>query len=188
MGKKRPTSGIREHGLYEVIRHNRPSFNATLPATFCKYTVLSVSCLPGDTQNPTHGNCKQNVIVWLSWDPPLYTARLTHLVVVDIYWKKNDYSWHMTMLQMCNFVSWCDSGKFVSVKGTVVRVSNIKPLCTRMAFECTTCATIQVRKVRHLLMPQPCFEPNRTSKLLICFPHLNAHYSLIKKILRVCYL
>lgn len=35
-------------------------------------------------------------------------------------------------------------GKFVSVKGTVVRVSNIKPLCTVLAFECNNCSHIQV--------------------------------------------
>lgn len=34
-------------------------------------------------------------------------------------------------------------GKFVSVKGTVVRVGNIKPLCTTMTFECLTCQTEQ---------------------------------------------
>ncbi|XP_076347300.1 DNA helicase MCM8-like isoform X2 [Tachypleus tridentatus] len=35
-------------------------------------------------------------------------------------------------------------GKFVSVKGTVVRVSNVKPLCTKMAFECGNCSNVQV--------------------------------------------
>lgn len=34
-------------------------------------------------------------------------------------------------------------GKFVSVKGTVVRVSNIKPLCRQLAFECLNCGHIQ---------------------------------------------
>ncbi|KAK7103109.1 DNA helicase MCM8-like [Littorina saxatilis] len=34
-------------------------------------------------------------------------------------------------------------GKFVSVKGTVVRVSNIKPMCTTLAFECITCQAQQ---------------------------------------------
>ncbi|CAG2189986.1 MCM8 [Mytilus edulis] len=34
-------------------------------------------------------------------------------------------------------------GKFVSVKGTVVRVSNIKPLCTKLAFECVSCGNVQ---------------------------------------------
>ncbi|KAK3102993.1 hypothetical protein FSP39_015600 [Pinctada imbricata] len=34
-------------------------------------------------------------------------------------------------------------GKFVSVKGTVVRVGNIKPLCTHLAFECNSCGTVQ---------------------------------------------
>ena len=31
----------------------------------------------------------------------------------------------------------------MSVKGTVVRVSNIKPMCTVLAFECNNCATVQ---------------------------------------------
>ncbi|KAK7080663.1 DNA replication licensing factor mcm8 [Halocaridina rubra] len=34
-------------------------------------------------------------------------------------------------------------GKLVSVKGTVVRVSSIKPLCTRLAFTCLGCGTVQ---------------------------------------------
>ncbi|ESO83521.1 hypothetical protein LOTGIDRAFT_207337 [Lottia gigantea] len=34
-------------------------------------------------------------------------------------------------------------GKFICIKGTVVRVSNIKPLCTNMGFECITCGTLQ---------------------------------------------
>jgi len=35
-------------------------------------------------------------------------------------------------------------GKFVTVKGTVVRVSCIKPLCTTMAYECINCQHVQV--------------------------------------------
>ena len=35
----------------------------------------------------------------------------------------------------------------MSVKGTVVRVSNIKPLCTVLGFECNNCATLQVIKL-----------------------------------------
>ncbi|XP_068237217.1 DNA helicase MCM8-like [Palaemon carinicauda] len=34
-------------------------------------------------------------------------------------------------------------GKLVSVKGTVVRVSSIKPLCTRLAFTCVSCNHVQ---------------------------------------------
>jgi len=37
-----------------------------------------------------------------------------------------------------------NAGKFVTVKGTVVRVSCIKPLCVRMAYECINCRHIQV--------------------------------------------
>lgn len=67
-------------------------------------------------------------------------------------------------------------GKFVSVKGTVVRVSNIKPLCTRMAFECTNCATIQTAILPDgkYVLPSKCatedcrgrtFQPKRSHSL-----------------------
>uniref|UniRef100_A0AAY4CGM8 DNA helicase MCM8 n=1 Tax=Denticeps clupeoides TaxID=299321 RepID=A0AAY4CGM8_9TELE len=34
-------------------------------------------------------------------------------------------------------------GKFVAIRGTVVRVSNIKPLCRKMAFTCNSCGDTQ---------------------------------------------
>ncbi|XP_061088318.1 DNA helicase MCM8, partial [Conger conger] len=34
-------------------------------------------------------------------------------------------------------------GKYVALRGTVVRVSNIKPLCSRMAFDCNACGFTQ---------------------------------------------
>ncbi|GAB1601268.1 DNA helicase MCM8 [Argonauta hians] len=34
-------------------------------------------------------------------------------------------------------------GKFVSVKGTVVRVGNVKPLCIKMEFECNSCSNLE---------------------------------------------
>ncbi|KAG5857422.1 hypothetical protein ANANG_G00019300 [Anguilla anguilla] len=34
-------------------------------------------------------------------------------------------------------------GKYVALRGTVVRVSNIKPLCSRMAFDCNACGDVQ---------------------------------------------
>uniref|UniRef100_A0A8C6X8P3 DNA helicase MCM8 n=1 Tax=Naja naja TaxID=35670 RepID=A0A8C6X8P3_NAJNA len=34
-------------------------------------------------------------------------------------------------------------GKYVALRGTVVRVSNIKPICTKMAFICSTCGNTQ---------------------------------------------
>ncbi|MEE6474375.1 hypothetical protein FKM82_010360 [Ascaphus truei] len=34
-------------------------------------------------------------------------------------------------------------GKYVALRGTVVRVSNVKPLCTKMAFSCNTCGDVQ---------------------------------------------
>ncbi|XP_029642907.2 DNA helicase MCM8 [Octopus sinensis] len=34
-------------------------------------------------------------------------------------------------------------GKFVTVKGTVVRVGNVKPLCTKMEFECNSCSNLE---------------------------------------------
>ncbi|XP_073484716.1 DNA helicase MCM8 [Aquarana catesbeiana] len=34
-------------------------------------------------------------------------------------------------------------GKYVALRGTVVRVSNIKPICTKMAFVCNMCRDVQ---------------------------------------------
>uniref|UniRef100_U3KGL8 DNA helicase MCM8 n=1 Tax=Ficedula albicollis TaxID=59894 RepID=U3KGL8_FICAL len=34
-------------------------------------------------------------------------------------------------------------GKYIALRGTVVRVSNIKPLCTNLAFVCATCGDVQ---------------------------------------------
>ncbi|XP_048356188.1 DNA helicase MCM8 isoform X2 [Sphaerodactylus townsendi] len=34
-------------------------------------------------------------------------------------------------------------GKYLAVRGTVVRVSNIKPFCTKMAFMCSACGNVQ---------------------------------------------
>ncbi|KAM7117450.1 DNA helicase MCM8 isoform 3-T3 [Ciconia maguari] len=34
-------------------------------------------------------------------------------------------------------------GKYIALRGTVVRVSNIKPLCTKLAFLCGTCGDVQ---------------------------------------------
>ncbi|XP_066495222.1 DNA helicase MCM8 isoform X2 [Tiliqua scincoides] len=34
-------------------------------------------------------------------------------------------------------------GKYVALRGTVVRVGNIKPLCTKMAFICSACGNVQ---------------------------------------------
>jgi len=47
-------------------------------------------------------------------------------------------------------------GKFVTVKGTVVRVSCIKPLCTTMAYECVNCRHIQVTLYNGGLLWPPC--------------------------------
>ena len=35
------------------------------------------------------------------------------------------------------------AGKCVTIQGTVVRVSNIKPVVTTMAFKCPICQTVQ---------------------------------------------
>lgn len=44
---------------------------------------------------------------------------------------------------LCDYV-FCIVGKFVFVKGTVVRVSNIKLLCIYLVFECGICVYVQV--------------------------------------------
>ncbi|XP_074144000.1 DNA helicase MCM8 isoform X1 [Sminthopsis crassicaudata] len=47
-----------------------------------------------------------------------------------------------TLTQLKNVRANC-YGKYIALRGTVVRVSNIKPLCTKMAFLCATCGEIQ---------------------------------------------
>lgn len=49
---------------------------------------------------------------------------------------------HTKLTQLKSLKANC-YGKLVSVKGTVVRVSSIKPLCTRLAFTCMGCGSVQ---------------------------------------------
>ncbi|NXY89826.1 MCM8 helicase, partial [Alcedo cyanopectus] len=46
------------------------------------------------------------------------------------------------LTQLKNVRSNC-YGKYIALRGTVVRVSNIKPLCTKLAFVCATCGDVQ---------------------------------------------
>lgn len=41
-------------------------------------------------------------------------------------------------------IAFFSPGKFVAIHGTVVRVGNVKPLVTKMAFSCNLCGEIQV--------------------------------------------
>ncbi|KAM6916200.1 DNA helicase MCM8 [Xenentodon cancila] len=52
-------------------------------------------------------------------------------------------------------------GRLVCVKGTVVRVSNIKPLCTRMAFRCQSCMNTLSLPLQHgkYATPTKCIQP-----------------------------
>lgn len=59
---------------------------------------------------------------------------------------------HQNAFSMHMFIISVFSGKFVSVKGTVVRVSNIKPLCTVLAFECNNCGTVQVTYINTVFL------------------------------------
>ncbi|XP_066561850.1 DNA helicase MCM8 [Amia ocellicauda] len=69
-------------------------------------------------------------------------------------------------------------GKYVALRGTVVRVSNIKPLCTKMAFTCNTCGDTQSFPLPDgkFMTPNKClqpecrsrsFTPNRSSPLTL---------------------
>ncbi|XP_017294810.1 DNA helicase MCM8 isoform X3 [Kryptolebias marmoratus] len=57
-------------------------------------------------------------------------------------------------------------GHLVSVKGTVVRVSNIRPLCTRMAFRCQTCTNTLPLPLQHgkYATPTKCIQPGCRSR------------------------
>ncbi|XP_064411395.1 DNA helicase MCM8 [Latimeria chalumnae] len=69
-------------------------------------------------------------------------------------------------------------GKYIAFRGTVVRVSNIKPLCIKMAFTCSLCADVQSVSLPDgkYTVPTKClqpkchgrsFIPNRSSPLTI---------------------
>ncbi|XP_055892366.1 DNA helicase MCM8-like [Biomphalaria glabrata] len=65
-------------------------------------------------------------------------------------------------------------GKFVSVKGTIVRVSNIKPLCIQLAFQCSSCAHIQAHALPDgkYTMPTKCpTDGCRSRTFLPCRSH-----------------
>uniref|UniRef100_A0A8C1SAI7 DNA helicase MCM8 n=1 Tax=Cyprinus carpio TaxID=7962 RepID=A0A8C1SAI7_CYPCA len=69
-------------------------------------------------------------------------------------------------------------GKFVAIRGTVVRVSNIKPLCRKLAFVCNSCGDTQSVTLPDgkYAIPTKClqtecrgrsFTPNRSSPLTL---------------------
>uniref|UniRef100_A0A7N6APX8 DNA helicase MCM8 n=1 Tax=Anabas testudineus TaxID=64144 RepID=A0A7N6APX8_ANATE len=57
-------------------------------------------------------------------------------------------------------------GRLVCVKGTVVRVSNIRPFCTRMAFRCLACSNILSLPLQHgkYATPTKCIQPECRSR------------------------
>ncbi|XP_071961751.1 DNA helicase MCM8-like [Antedon mediterranea] len=63
--------------------------------------------------------------------------------------------------------SYC--GRFLAIKGTVVRVGNIKPICTRMAFQCNHCGDIQVLSLPdgRYTLPTKCLAPECKSRSFI---------------------
>uniref|UniRef100_A0A3B4FGE6 DNA helicase MCM8 n=1 Tax=Pundamilia nyererei TaxID=303518 RepID=A0A3B4FGE6_9CICH len=60
-------------------------------------------------------------------------------------------------------------GRLVCVKGTVVRVSSIRPLCTRLAFRCRTCSTTLSLALQHgkYTTPTKCGKPDCRSHIFI---------------------
>ncbi|PWA22510.1 hypothetical protein CCH79_00017324 [Gambusia affinis] len=60
-------------------------------------------------------------------------------------------------------------GRMVCVRGTVVRVSNIRPQCTRMAFKCQTCASTLTLPLQHgkYATPTKCIQPGCLTRSFI---------------------
>ncbi|XP_035865471.1 DNA helicase MCM8 isoform X3 [Phyllostomus discolor] len=63
-------------------------------------------------------------------------------------------------------------GKYVALRGTVVRVSNIKPLCTKMAFLCAACGEVQSFSLPDgkYNLPTKCPEPTCRGKSFTALP------------------
>ncbi|KAM4597632.1 DNA helicase MCM8-like, partial [Polymixia lowei] len=57
-------------------------------------------------------------------------------------------------------------GRLVCVRGTVVRVSGIRPLCTRLAFRCQACSHTQAVPLPHgrFTTPSKCLQPECRSR------------------------
>uniref|UniRef100_A0A672MJV5 DNA helicase MCM8 n=1 Tax=Sinocyclocheilus grahami TaxID=75366 RepID=A0A672MJV5_SINGR len=79
-------------------------------------------------------------------------------------------------------------GKFVAIRGTVVRVSNIKPLCSKLAFVCNSCGDTQSISLPDgkYTIPTKClqtecrgrsFTPNRSSPLTLTVDWQTIKYS-----------
>uniref|UniRef100_A0A8C6UNW7 DNA helicase MCM8 n=1 Tax=Neogobius melanostomus TaxID=47308 RepID=A0A8C6UNW7_9GOBI len=60
-------------------------------------------------------------------------------------------------------------GRLVCVRGTVVRVSNIRPLCTRLAFRCLGCSQTHALTLQHsnYTTPTKCAFPNCRSRTFV---------------------
>ncbi|NXG51201.1 MCM8 helicase, partial [Psilopogon haemacephalus] len=60
-------------------------------------------------------------------------------------------------------------GKYLALRGTVVRVSNIKPLCTKLAFVCGTCGDVQSVPLPDgkYILPTKCLVPECRSRSFI---------------------
>ncbi|KAK1905838.1 DNA helicase MCM8, partial [Dissostichus eleginoides] len=60
-------------------------------------------------------------------------------------------------------------GRLVCVRGTVVRVSNIRPLCTRMAFRCLGCSRTLSLPLQHgkYAIPTKCIQPDCRSRSFV---------------------
>ncbi|KAK1337281.1 hypothetical protein QTO34_001907 [Cnephaeus nilssonii] len=63
-------------------------------------------------------------------------------------------------------------GKYVALRGTVVRVSNIKPLCTKMAFLCAACGEVQSLSLPDgkYNLPTKCLVPTCRGKSFTALP------------------
>ena len=61
------------------------------------------------------------------------------------------YLWHAAYCSSSRTIFICiyvlPAGKFVAIHGTVIRVSNVKPLVKKMAFSCNLCSETQVGSV-----------------------------------------
>ncbi|XP_041728877.2 DNA helicase MCM8-like [Coregonus clupeaformis] len=60
-------------------------------------------------------------------------------------------------------------GRLVCVRGTVVRVSNIRPLCTRLAFTCSGCSHTHTLTLPHgkFTTPTKCVQPECRSRSFV---------------------
>lgn len=69
------------------------------------------------------------------------------------------------------------SGKLVCVRGTIIRVGNMKLLCTWMGFQCNSCSSVQTVRQPDGVFTQPTVCASQACRARSFTPLCSSHYT-----------